>query len=1001
MSYNYSLMDEINPIISLALNISSNKGGYALLIGSGVSKTSKMPTGWDVLCQLINDISIFYNKKPVDNPIEWYQKIFHEMPDYSSILNKLTKTPVERSLLLSSFFEPSQYETRQGYKLPSKAHKEIAKLISNGYINVIITTNFDRLIEKSLFDKNINAKIINTPDGAENSSILLNLKKPLVVKINGDYMDLITKNTKQELSSYDSRISNLLSQIFKSMGLIVVGWSSLYDIALAEALKKNTCSSFPTYWIDPYELNDNAKNILSTRNGSHIKDNADNFFACLTNLIGLNKLNNDSFKIPKIYTKFIGREDDIRSCSNLLFDNRLVSITGFGGIGKTRLAIAVLELNKSSFSDGCYFIDLSQCNDNHSILKQIVKYLNITESTEIPLIESIFQSIANKELFMVFDNCEQIIVPIANIINTLLDNCPKIKIFTTTRKPLKLPYETIYNLGPMNYPSETEKTILNFDSVKLFYDRAKSKLNSFTINESNSKFIASICKKLDGIPLAIELAASRIVALSVDQIDSKLAEKFKLLSDSSINTNYRQQSLRNTIDWSYGLLGYKERMLLQRMSVFSGSYSLDAIENICHEDDTDATEMLDLLSELIENSFIIKKTTFGSEARYRILEPIKEYALEKLGSNIKEYKQKHMLYFQSYMNGLEKITKSKETIIACQAIEKDYDNIMAALEFAYQTNNKSIGLNLIYNMRFYCANKGFIKSQFENYKRFINLDSQIDDKILVDCLNDYAGLTTIFLDMEESIRYLSQSYKKAYDIKYYDGMAFCLYSISSYHFVSQNTRDIALNILYKAKVAALKEPNDTTMARILYAIGRKKHQNGESYLVLTDACDKAIKYVENKYPHVEAYIYANTGQNLLQSNNDLSIKYLTKALSITEKYQLNRLKIFCYECLGDYYISKGKPEKAKQYMLEVLESYKNNGMISQIIYSMLSLANLFIQEDHYKAMSYMKEAIKLSIKEEITEEFVDSVKNYIDILIKTNNIQRHYALDKPMQLATI
>jgi hypothetical protein len=268
----------IDPILSLAFSMYSNKGVYALLLGSGVSRSSGIPTGWEVILDLIRKLAHAQGINCEPDPVEWYVNTFHEEPDYSKILKDVAFKPSERSQLLRSYFEPSDDERARGIKLPTDAHKAIARLVAGGYIRVIITTNFDRLIERSLEDVGIIPTVIGTPDVAQGALPLVHTKCA-ILKVHGDYLDTRIKNTPEELSTYHTKINKLLDRIFDEYGLIVCGWSAAWDIALQNALKRCKSRRFTTYWAIKGDLSDPAKTLVDQRQAQIIPiASADAFF---------------------------------------------------------------------------------------------------------------------------------------------------------------------------------------------------------------------------------------------------------------------------------------------------------------------------------------------------------------------------------------------------------------------------------------------------------------------------------------------------------------------------------------------------------------------------------------------------------------------------------------------------------------------------------------------------------------------------------------------------
>ncbi|GAB4022715.1 hypothetical protein GCM10028808_71040 [Spirosoma migulaei] len=279
-----------NQIITVAYSIFINKGAFALLLGSGISSTSGIPTGWEITLDLINKIALLEKQNPQVPPDEWYRNYFQKEPDYSDILERLTNTPEERINLLKPYIEPTEEERGSGLKVPTVAHKQIAELVQLGYVRVIVTTNFDRLMENALKNIGIEPAVISNPNHVENTLPLVH--SPItIIKINGDYQDTRFLNIKSELENYDARLVNLLQNIFENYGLITCGWSAKWDIALVDIMKSANKFRYTNYFGYRNKADEVLLALTSTRQGKLVKMNdADTFFTETTeNLKALEK----------------------------------------------------------------------------------------------------------------------------------------------------------------------------------------------------------------------------------------------------------------------------------------------------------------------------------------------------------------------------------------------------------------------------------------------------------------------------------------------------------------------------------------------------------------------------------------------------------------------------------------------------------------------------------------------------------------------------------------
>src|SRR5215216_1546148 len=342
-----------------------------------------------------------------------------------------------------------------------------------------------------------------------------------------------------------------------------------------------------------------------------------------------------SSNIPVPLTSFIGRQKELKEIAKLLSSSRLLTLTGPGGVGKTRLAIQTAHDSIKKFKDGVFWVGLVGLSDENLIPQEIAQSLNVREVSNEPLIETLKTYLKSKDVLLIIDNCEHLIRACAQYAEQLLAACPKLKILATSIESLGIFNENTWQVPSLPLPemqkSLTLKELQEFASIELFDERAGNAKSGFALDERNVFSVAQICRRLDGIPLAIELAAARIKVLSVDEIAARLDDRFSLLTAGSRTAIPRHQTLRATIDWSYDLLTEPERVLLRRLSVFAGGFTLEAAEAVCSQG-MRRSDILDLLGRLVDKSLVIVEPADAevSETRYRLLETIRQYALEKL-----------------------------------------------------------------------------------------------------------------------------------------------------------------------------------------------------------------------------------------------------------------------------------------------------------------------------------------------------------------------------------
>ena len=271
----------MEPLLSLAFSMQTNKGVYGVLLGSGISRAASIPTGWEIVLGLIRKCANLHGEDCEPAPEQWYEKKYGKSPDYADLLQMLGKTASERQFLLRGYFEPTDEELEEGAKQPTQAHRAIAKLVADGYVRVIVTTNFDRLMERALEEAGIAPSVLSTPDQIEGAMPLVH-QRCCVIKVHGDYLDSRLKNIPDELAGYDARLNCLLDQVFDQFGLIVCGWSSEWDVALRAAIERAPARRFTTYWSARGAVSTTAQKLIDHRAGVQISiKDADQFFTTL------------------------------------------------------------------------------------------------------------------------------------------------------------------------------------------------------------------------------------------------------------------------------------------------------------------------------------------------------------------------------------------------------------------------------------------------------------------------------------------------------------------------------------------------------------------------------------------------------------------------------------------------------------------------------------------------------------------------------------------------
>jgi len=400
------------------------------------------------------------------------------------------------------------------------------------------------------------------------------------------------------------------------------------------------------------------------------------------------------YNLPLALTSFVGRERERLEVKRLLAMTRLLTLTGAGGCGKTRLALELASDLVGAYPDGVWLIELAPLSDPALVEQTMAQALGVREQPGRPLLETLKDTLRSRKMLLVVDNCEHLVEAVAQLADALLASCPYLRILATSREALNTAGEINWVVPSLTVPDSrqeayTAKDLEAYESVRLFVQRARQRDPSFVLTLQNAPAVAEVCRRLEGIPLAIELAAGRMGVLSAEQLASRLEDSLRLLSGGERTAEPRHRSMRATLEWSHELLSEAERVLFRRLSVFAGGWTLEAAEEVCSGEDIERDDVLEVLSELVEKSLVVAEAGEEGLLRFRMLEPIRQYGRERLeeSETAERLRERHAQYYLALAevaDGEEADPRIKGVppLAWFKQMGTDYANLRAALSWS-------------------------------------------------------------------------------------------------------------------------------------------------------------------------------------------------------------------------------------------------------------------------------------------------------------------------------
>jgi predicted ATPase/class 3 adenylate cyclase len=474
----------------------------------------------------------------------------------------------------------------------------------------------------------------------------------------------------------------------------------------------------------------------------------------------LRTLTSSKGNLPIRDLSLVGRQLEKDSVLEALEESRLVTLTGPGGVGKTTLALKVAEELASNFEDGVWFVEVSRVADDNLLAAAVARQLHITESPLQSIMDTLISRLAKAHSLLILDGCEHLIDAVAKLTDQLLQGTERLKILATTREWLSIREEHLVQISPLAVPDADIRSldqIASFHSVELFVNRARLVNPNFELGLVNAQQVAEVCRRLDGIPLAIELAAARLKVLSMGQLVERLDQQFALLAGTARDLPPHQQTLETTLDWSYDFLGGAERVLFTRLSVFNGGFTLEAAESVCSGGLVAREHVMNLLGRLVETSLVMATDT--DPVRYRLLEPISHYARMRLdeGAELSALRDRHAEFFLAMAEEGDTQILDHEQNVWADRLERDRYNLRAALEWLHDSGRAQDAMAMAGALRWFWVMKREVSDGTEWLERTLAHREGVDPSIVARALNGAGLLASRRLAFDESHTALTEA----------------------------------------------------------------------------------------------------------------------------------------------------------------------------------------------------------------------------------------------------
>jgi predicted ATPase/class 3 adenylate cyclase len=685
--------------------------------------------------------------------------------------------------------------------------------------------------------------------------------------------------------------------------------------------------------------------------------------------------------LPRQLTTFVGRQADIGEAKRALSSTPLLTLTGPGGVGKTRLAIEIAGELIDEFEDGIWFVDLGPLKDPEFVVPAIASAVGVMHAPGQPILETVTEYLRGRRVLLVLDNCEHLLDVTARSVDALLRGCGLVRVVATSREGLAIPGEAVFPVPSLSLPDQQSAAAGElgiYEAVRRFVERAIDAAPGFQITDRNGPAIAQICRRLDGVPLAIELAAARVRALPVEQIATRLDDRFRLLTGSSRITVPRHQTLRQTIDWSHELLAEDERAVFRRLAVFAGGCSLDAAEAVCTGPLVEPDYVLDILSRLVDKSLLVAETE-GTQARYRQLETIREYARGRLieAGEAKDALRRHRDWFLAMVARAEpEFFQGAESGEWLERLDREHDNLRAALQWSLDEPGEAReGLHLAAGMWRFWEIRGHLAEGRVWLESFLQATAGEVSALQADAYTGAGILAFMLGDHAAASALHERSLELHRQVGGPDGIAFAANNLANAAVLSGDYA--TARQLYETVISWARERGD---ARILgFAIVNMAEAvalDGEPDVAQTQYDEGIAAFREAGDRWAEAFALDSLGVMLArQGRDDEATQLHDQALTISRAIGDERGVARALAHLGDSAAHAGDSERARSLYVESFEIRRALGDLPGIASGMEKLASVVTERDPRAAAlllgaaEHVRELIRAPVPRAAREEY--------------------------------